>query len=365
MKIALLGDIAFFGKYDLTKNSNASSYFSKVSAYLQGFDYVIGNFETPFTKLDRSTVCKSAHIKTDPKNAELLKLLNISIVNLSNNHLFDYGIKGFKSTIDILEKNNIKYFGVDGKDLVIDKTKVSLSGYCCYSANAVGYFVNNNKHGVNVLNGYELEKKILKDKQNGLLSIVSVHCGDEHVHYPRQDHIKLARIMSDKSDYIFYGHHPHVMQGVEKHNNSLLAYSLGNFCFDDVYTKESNQPKIRQSQANKESFILELDIIENKLINYKTTPIFDNGKELIVDFANEEILKKIKLYSDYLNINKEEYSQIRKLKLNKYIESRRSLRNFNFYLKRLNLNTIGILLNAKKNVRGYNKNIVEYLKTNA
>ena len=27
------------------------------------------------------------------------------------------------------------------------------------------------------------------------------------------------------------GHHPHVLQGIEKYNGAHIAYSLGNFCF--------------------------------------------------------------------------------------------------------------------------------------
>lgn len=364
MKIALLGDIALFGKYDLIKNPNIFLYFSKVAAFLKSFDYVIGNFETPFTELKRSSVCKSAHIKTNPQNIEILKMLNISIVNLSNNHLFDYGAKGFESTIEVLERNHIKYFGVDGKDLIIDDTRVCLSGYCCYSTNATGYFTKKAKHGVNILNGFELEKKLIADKKNGLLSIVSVHCGDEHVHYPRLDHIKLARNMAQKADYVFYGHHPHVMQGIDEYMNSKIAYSLGNFCFDDVYTKESTEPKVSQSKDNKASFVLELEVTGKKVIGYKTTPIYDNGKEIVVDPRNEEILKNIKIYSEYLKINNDVYAQTRKMKLEDYYDSRKASRNFEFYRKRLNFNTIGILINKKINLHGYKKNIVKYLDEN-
>ena len=40
-------------------------------------------------------------------------------------------------------------------------------------------------------------------------------------------------------------HHPHVAQGIEMHKSSLIAYSLGNFCFDDVYTSVSKAPLVK------------------------------------------------------------------------------------------------------------------------
>ncbi len=48
MKIALLGDIALFGKYNVNKNPDVYLYFEDVAKLLGKFDYVIGNLETPF-----------------------------------------------------------------------------------------------------------------------------------------------------------------------------------------------------------------------------------------------------------------------------------------------------------------------------
>ena len=50
MKIALLGDLAFFGRMSLNENPLVEDYFSDVADYLKGFDYVVGNLETPFSE---------------------------------------------------------------------------------------------------------------------------------------------------------------------------------------------------------------------------------------------------------------------------------------------------------------------------
>ena len=50
MKIALLGDIGLFGKYDVNINTNVYEYLENLAKLLCEFDYVIGNFETPFTQ---------------------------------------------------------------------------------------------------------------------------------------------------------------------------------------------------------------------------------------------------------------------------------------------------------------------------
>lgn len=361
MKIALLGDIALFGKYDINKNPDVYVYFEEVAKLLGKFDYVIGNLETPFTKKNSSMVCKSAHIKTDYNNVNLLKYLNIGIVNLANNHLFDYGVNGYKSTLEILEENGINYFGIENKQVYLENEKVVLSGFCCYSSNASGYYKNNSKYGVNILDGNIFEKTIKSNNEKGYLNIVSVHFGDEHLHYPRYEHIKLARKVAKHTPYIFYGHHPHVIQGVEMYENALIAYSLGNFCFDDVYTKQSSVPKVRQTQENKESFILSLEIEANELKHYEIIPIYDNNSKIIVDVSNSEILNKIYEYTRYLNLDEDTYKQTRQCKLNEYLFKRKSMRNVKWYIERLNYNSAGMLIKAKINLIEYKKCLKDYL----
>ena len=77
---------------------------------------------------------------------------------------------------------------------------------------------------------------------------------------------------------VLHGHHPHVIQGIEEYNSSLIAYSLGNFCMDDIISKSVKGLKVTQEKSNKESFIWSLEIENNIIISHKVIPIVDNGK---------------------------------------------------------------------------------------
>ena len=153
MKIALLGDIAFFGKFSLTNNENLFNYFEEVSSLLKNYDLVIGNLETPFVTNQKEYGIKSAFIKSDPINVTILKQLNIDVLNLANNHIYDYGIKSYELTKSILDEHKIKYFGIENKQLLIEKdsAKIAIHGYCCYSTNPLG-INNKSRKGVNELN---------------------------------------------------------------------------------------------------------------------------------------------------------------------------------------------------------------------
>jgi poly-gamma-glutamate synthesis protein (capsule biosynthesis protein) len=361
LKIALLGDIALFGKYSVT-NKEVYKYFHNVAEKLREFDYVVGNLETPLCNSCKSKGFKSAFIKSDEENIALLKFLNINVVNLSNNHIFDYGIEGYTSTKKILEENDIDYFGIENKQLKINEqqNKIAFSGFCCYSTNGLGYYSPKTKVGVNILDAFEVEKVLTNNDREGYFNISSFHTGQEHVNYPNYNHVMMARAFAEKVPYVFYGHHPHVIQGIEKVKNSLIAYSLGNFCFDDVYTDKSSVPLINQTDENKKSFILSLEINNNQLIRYDIIPIYAATNIMNVGI-DKNILEELQSHTEFLYADKNEYLYKRRELISNYIEKRKKKRDLNWYLRRLNLNSVGIIMSAKKNQANYKSCVIDYL----
>ena len=51
MRLAFVGDIALFGKFDLRRN-NLGDYFSDVKSILDGCDYRIGNLELLLLRME-------------------------------------------------------------------------------------------------------------------------------------------------------------------------------------------------------------------------------------------------------------------------------------------------------------------------
>jgi poly-gamma-glutamate synthesis protein (capsule biosynthesis protein) len=357
MKVALLGDIGLFGRYAVENNESIFKYFSKVAKYLGQFDYVVGNLELPFLAEGNAIGAKSAYLKSSPKNIELLKYLNINVVTLANNHIYDYGKKGLDSTTSLLDSHDIKYFGVNDKDLLLSDAKIALHGYCCYSTNPYGL----NK-GVNKLNVAAVDEKLAQYSQQGYLNIISVHAGLEHVNFPAYHDVMMARQLSNTCPYIYYGHHPHVLQGIEKHNDSLLAYSLGNFCFDDVYTDKSAHPLVKQNENNKTSSIVVLDIVDGKLISHDVVSLYMAEDEMKV--GSLDIKSILKNYTDFLQADRTSYVQERNKLLTTYIDGRKSMRDFQWYIKRLNYRSVIILLRAKYNAWLHKRNVLNYLNLN-
>ena len=357
IKIAFLGDISFNGKFNLTENKNVKEYLFTMSEYLEQFDYVIGNLESPMTTHEFTLTCKGLHLKTSPVNVELLNYLHINVVDLANNHLFDYGRKGYDDTIRLLNENNIDFYGVEGIEVIIEKenSKIALGGYCCLSTNPSVC----NAQGVNPLDPKAIRKRLNENEMNGYMNMVSVHWGDEYIHYPRYEHVQMARSLADKHAIVLHGHHPHVIQGIEEYNSSLMAYSLGNFCMDDIVSKSVKGLKVTQEVSNRESFIWSMEVENNKVITYHIVPIVDNGES--IELGDQRIVDDLLQYSEALKMPMQAYVEFRKKKMDKLIVSKPRKRDFKWILNRLNYYYIGAVIKGVLNKRKYNR-IMKYLK---
>lgn len=358
MKIALLGDIGLFGKFDINQNSNLNNYFSDYKTKIADCDFIIGNLEVPFTKDFKEFKPKSAVLGTSPENTDTLKLLGVTHVNLANNHMGDFGKEGYELTKKALKKAQIDFFGIEGIQRFIHykNNKVCLSGFCNMNTSPVYlYGIDDNRRGINIADASIIEDTLTKYHNEGYLNILAFHTGLEHVHLPGKEDMLFCRYLAEKFDYILYGHHPHVVQGFEKHKNSSLFYSLGNFCFDDVYSKVGSvSPLVKMSEANKLGLIPILTIEDNNVVEVELLWSYLGEEKMhIVSPHDNPLIDTIK--SCLTDRSLVEIEKERSELLNKYLHQRKASRNINWYISRLNLRYARLFLEIKKNSRLYNK----------
>ena len=78
----------------------------------------------------------------------------------------------------------------------------------------------------------QLKENIAKVKKDGAQLIITVfHWGTEKEISPDSNQTQLGRMAIDEGADLVVGHHPHVLQGIEKYKGKYIVYSLGNFCF--------------------------------------------------------------------------------------------------------------------------------------
>ena len=345
MKIAFLGDIALVGQF-----SNAGNKIDFLCKLLEGYDYIVANLESPLTSKTKTMVPKSMHLRADENSVEVLKRLKINAVTLANNHTYDYGRKGVEDTIRVLDAAGIKWYGIDGKTITktVKGEKFTLSGFCCLSTNGTGYRKESSK-GINTLTRNALEAQVKLDKENGAVSVVSVHYGIEHTNYPALEHIRLFERISSENTVIMHGHHPHQIQGIEEKNGSIIAYSLGNAIFDKT-SSINGSFTVELNEENKKSFVLGAEIINGVIIRYETNGFYisDNG---IIPYEIKNELKAISQPLENIN-DATEYQTRRKEQYQRVLTNKFGKHDIKWLFSRMNyyslLAKIGSIRRAKK-----------------
>ena len=213
--------------------------FKKIKTHLNA-DLSFCNLEAPISEKDRSCIYKKS-FKAPMKSIESLKHAGFNIISLANNHIMQHGNETFNKTQELLEKNNIKTIK---NPTIINKNKMKIA--------FLAYAKTNDKTAL--YEKYNLDKitsdiKKIKNKVHHI--IVSLHWGHEYITQPSPEQIKEAHKIIDAGASIILGHHPHVIQPVEIYKNKIIAYSLGNFVFDQKWMEKTNLGLILSCDLNK------------------------------------------------------------------------------------------------------------------
>jgi poly-gamma-glutamate synthesis protein (capsule biosynthesis protein) len=167
-----------------------------------------------------------------------MKDAGISMVSLSNNHMFDAGERGFFDTIRNLEKSGILWAGAGnslsearaGRLVHVNDVRISILSYTQY-CNSLYASIAGEHPGLLPLDLEFMLDDVERSRKQADLVFVSLHWGfeDQPSIHPRQ--VEIAHQLVDSGADCIIGHHPHVPHGIEIYRNKPVLYSLGNFIF--------------------------------------------------------------------------------------------------------------------------------------
>jgi poly-gamma-glutamate synthesis protein (capsule biosynthesis protein) len=154
-------------------------------------------------------------------------------MSVANNHAMQYEDDAFHESAEALRAQGITPIGIadrDGKSNGYAYARGDVRIKCF----AYSYRPDNHrKQGVLYATENRLAlEQIRQARDEGNVVVVSLHWGDEYLHVPSKKQILLAHAMVDAGAGLIIGHHPHVLQGIERYKNGYIAYSLGNFIAD-------------------------------------------------------------------------------------------------------------------------------------
>lgn len=231
--ILFTGDIMLNREVEYLMDKNSIYYpFKKINQFLRGIDVVVGNLEGPILKNPPNFPVKSLKFAFSPNVVEALSFANFNLLSLANNHTFDAGKIGFKETKEFLKKANINFIG----------HPISCQEDSLFEKDDITFLAFNKTFPFNCSDD-EIAKivKEIRDKNSDKFLIVIFHWGQEYQLKSSISQQRLAHKIIDAGADLIVGSHPHVVQEIEEYKGKLIFYSLGNFVFDQYFSKDVQQ----------------------------------------------------------------------------------------------------------------------------
>lgn len=313
--------IAFIGDFLYPFNNKV---FLRQDDIFDDIDICIGNLESPIIieGKEYNKLNKLINLYSLEGIIEFLKEFKIKVVSIANNHIFDYGIEGFKDTLKYLDKFGVKYCGagfslsdaripciINVKGIRLCVLSYGWELIQCITATA-------KKPGVASLKREIILEDISNIRKYVDFIIVMVHWGYELEIYPLPVHRKLGREIIEAGADLVIGAHPHVIQGYEKWKDGFIFYSLGNFFFPDILF---GKVKVNFNGKFAKKNILPYSLLVRAKIDFDTVLDIDLYKVGIKEYNNKYIVNFEKFDKNFINyLNKLNYPLI--LEENEYLK---------------------------------------------
>ncbi len=298
--LAFLGDMMLDRgvKNSVIKNFNNdySTLFEKLET-LKDSDIVFANLEG--TASDQGADLGNLYsFHMDPAVVPAISGAGIDILSIANNHVGDWGRLAYIDTMENLKENEILYTGGGLNSLeaetpkIIEKygIKIGFLGFSDVGPNWMK--AGADQAGLLLASNPRFDEIIKNASEQVDFLIVSFHFGDEYKtkHNERQE--ELAHRAVDNGAKLIIGHHPHVIEDTEIYSPKdctqsscvgFIAYSLGNFIFDQTFSAETMQGLLLHIKLNRDgNMTARKDIIKlNKV--FRPDEII-KGKEEKVNF---------------------------------------------------------------------------------
>ncbi|MDD5251492.1 MAG: CapA family protein [Patescibacteria group bacterium] len=243
--ILAVGDIMLSRTVAERIRQNGAAYpYARLAGWIASAEVAFANLETPLV-VGRPVRSGEMSFHSDPGQAKELRQAGFDVVSLANNHTPNAGSAGLASTFQALADAGVMFSGA-GKDLasasapaVVEAQGVRFAflSYNDPSVVPVSYGATASRGGTNMMDAKRLTADVAAARQQADVVIVSMHAGDEYVARPNRRQVEFAHAAIDAGADAVIGHHPHVVQTAEIYKEKLILYSLGNFIFDQDWSR--------------------------------------------------------------------------------------------------------------------------------
>ena len=272
--ITAVGDIMLAGKWAPFLKQKGYDYpFRGTVQELAASDINFANLESPIADGGNEYTGKKFRFRAGPEVAQAIRAAGFNLVNLANNHSMDFGGNALAETLQHLNDNGIAWVGA-GENLsearkialfTIKDKKIAFLGFSL--TRPVEFFAGSDRPGTSP--GYEsmIIADITGARKLSDYVIVSFHWGQEGSSTADKYQQTIARMAIDAGADVIIGHHPHVLQGIERYRGGIVFYSLGNFTFASKsnFADVGAMIRLKLADDHREAEILPLDVLYRRI----------------------------------------------------------------------------------------------------
>ena len=208
---------------------------------MKAADVMCLNNEFTYSNRGEPLSGKAYTFRANPERVDILHEMGVDMVQLNNNHVYDYGKVALLDTLDTLENAGIEYFGaghnleeaMDAVYVTLDDKVVAFVGASRAEKNKMTPQATDTKPGI--LRCYDTElflESIRRADEKADFVIAVVHWGTEYSYDLEDVQLTTGKEYLDAGADAIIGGHSHCLQGMEYYDGKPIVYSLGNYWFN-------------------------------------------------------------------------------------------------------------------------------------
>ena len=208
--------------YDTVVNGDFRYPFAKTLHYFADDDFTMANLECALTT-EKAARDKRFVFKADASYAQIMSEGSVEFVTLANNHVLDYGQKGYDDTKAAVEAVGVAFAGRDEWAIYETARGMKIGVYAVSSFGTQ----RENEEGVELI-----KKGVAAVREAGAeFVIAALHFGDEGSYQVNDVQRRQAHAAIDAGADFVYGSHSHTLQPFEEYNGKYIYYCMGNWTF--------------------------------------------------------------------------------------------------------------------------------------
>lgn len=259
--------------------------------YIESADFASANLEIVLSEQEFSnSPPKSVIFYAHPALASALKQVGFDHVSLGNNHSYDYLEDGLATTIEAVESAGLAWSGAGfDEEQALRASKLSILGEDLCLLGYVGWkgrvepnqVAETGKGGAAFGSEENIAASVTRDAETGCAVVAQYHGSREYSDGPTEESERRMKLAVESGAALIASHHPHVAQGIELYKESLIAYSLGNFLFDQYFLETHGSIALRVWLD--EGRFARAEVIPLRILDYRPVPAVGRMREAILD----------------------------------------------------------------------------------